>query len=95
MSWSISLGGPKNVVQTELADLILVAEKALDWVENANDESTLSLSLNGYVSWGEDKSITNASVGFQFGESTPPKPVEKIPDQLEFDPAEQGYLQVP
>lgn len=95
MSWSVSLGGPKKALLIELSDLILVAEKALDWVENANDESTLSLSLNGYVSWGEDKSITNASVGFQFGESTPPKPVEKIPDQSDLGPAEQGYLQVP
>lgn len=64
MSWSVSLSGPKKALLIELSDLILVAEKALDWVENANDESTLSLSLNGYVSWGEDKSITNASVGF-------------------------------
>ena len=92
MSWSVSLGGPKTVVQTELSDLILVAEKALDWVEHSQEENTLSLSLNGYVSWGEDNKITSANVGFQFGETIPPKLQEKIPDSLDLGPAEQGYL---
>jgi len=71
MSWSVNLSGPKEVLKREISDAMLLFDRALDWVENAELE-TLSVNLNGYVSWNQEGEITSSSVGFNVSESTPP-----------------------
>ena len=68
MSWSINLSGPQNVVQREVADALLLLDKALTWVENSEGD-ILSVSLSGYVSWNENDEITNSNVAFSVGET--------------------------
>jgi hypothetical protein len=68
MSWSVNLQGPKEVLIREISDLLLVADRALDWAEGAQDENTLNIGLNGYVSWNDD-GITSSTVGFSVSES--------------------------
>ena len=74
MSWSINLQAPKEVLIREISDLLLVADRALDWAEGAEDENTLNINLNGYVSWNDD-GITSSTVGFSVTEAAPPKTV--------------------
>jgi len=69
MSWSVNLQGPKEVLIREISDLLLVADRALDWAEGAQDENTLNIGLNGYVSWNDDDGITSSTVGFSVSES--------------------------
>jgi hypothetical protein len=68
MSWSVNLSGPKEVLVREISDLLLVADRAIDWAEGAQDENTLNIGLNGYVSWNDD-GITSSTVGFSVSES--------------------------
>ena len=75
MSWSVNLQGPKEVLIREISDLLLVADRAIDWAEGAQDENTLNIGLNGYVSWNDD-GITSSTVGFSVTESAPIKPSE-------------------
>ena len=69
MSWSINLSGPQKVVSRELADAILLLDKAMDWVQNS-DADVVTASLSGSVSWDENHDITNSNVSFSVGEST-------------------------
>ncbi len=71
MSWSVTLSGPKKAVLREVADAILVFDKAFAWIENAEDDSTLSVNLNGYVSWNDAGEVTNSNIGFNVGETAP------------------------
>lgn len=75
MSWSINLQGPKEALVREISDLLLVADRALDWVQGAEDANTLNVNLNGYVSW-DDEGITSSTVGFGVTESAPLKSSE-------------------
>ena len=75
MSWSINLNGPKEVVERELTDAILLLDKAIDWVQNSEGDTVVA-DLSGYVSWNEDGEITNSNVSFSIGESTVPKKTE-------------------
>ena len=68
MSWSINLSGPQRVVAQELADALLLLDKALDWVQ-LSDKDIVSANLSGYVSWNEDGEVTNSNVSFSIGES--------------------------
>jgi hypothetical protein len=68
MSWSVNLQGPKEVLVREISDLLLVADRALDWAQGAEDKNTLNVNLNGYVSWN-DEGITSSTVGFGVTES--------------------------
>jgi hypothetical protein len=71
MSWSINLSGPPRVVAQELADALLLVDKALDWVQ-LSDKDIVSANLSGYVSWNEDGEVTNSNVSFSIGESDNP-----------------------
>ena len=71
MSWSINLSGPPQVVARELADAILLLDKATDWVEKSISD-VLSVNLAGYVSWTGTGDITASSVSFSVGESNNP-----------------------
>lgn len=71
MSWSVTLSGPPNVVARELSDLLIVADKALDYAVNS-DEDTVSVNLSGFVSWNEQEEITNSGVSFSLSESSIP-----------------------
>ena len=75
MSWSITLNGPQKVVARELADAILLLDKAIDWVQNS-DADVVTASLGGYISWNEDGDITNSNVSFSVGESSKPLKIE-------------------
>jgi len=68
MSWSVNLSGPPNVVTRELADLLLLADKALDYAANA-DSDTVTVGLGGFVSWDEENEIINSGVSMNFGEA--------------------------
>ena len=74
MSWSINLSGPPEVVTREIADAILLLDRALDYSQNS-DAHTVSVSLGGYVSWNEDREVTSSNVSFSVGETLhPPNP---------------------
>ena len=70
MSWSINLSGPPNVVTREIADALLLLDKALDYAQNS-DAGVVTVGLNGWVSWLDDK-IISSNVGFSVGETTDP-----------------------
>ena len=67
MSWSINLSGPPEVVTREIADAILLLDRAIDYSQNS-DADTVNVSLGGYVSWKEDGEITASNVSFSVGE---------------------------
>lgn len=75
MSWSINLSGPPNVVSHELADALLLFDRALDYTENS-DKDIVSVTLGGYVSWKEDGEVTSSNVSFSIGESSKPNSSE-------------------
>ena len=49
MSWSINLSGPQRVVAQELAEALLLLDKALDWVQ-LSDKDIVSANLSGPAS---------------------------------------------
>ena len=67
MSWSINLSGPPSVVTREMADALLLLDKALDYTQNSNS-SNVTVGLSGYVSWTENDKITASNVSFSVGE---------------------------
>ena len=77
MSWSISLGGPREVVLKELSDAAEVINQAGVAVKevHANQKDSIHLSVSGYVSW-DDKGITASSTSHSVSVSryTPPIP---------------------
>ena len=75
MSWSINLSGPPKVVTHELADAILLLDRAIDWAQNS-DAGNMAVSLGGYVSWDETGDILSSNVSFSVGETTAPKETE-------------------
>lgn len=82
MSWSVNLNGPKEVVRRELADAILLFDKALYYAENT-DAPIVNVNLNGYVSWVSlEGNVTASNVGFSFGEAYP---VIKDPEPEHFN----------
>ena len=70
MSWSINLSGPPEVVTREIADALILLDKALDYSQHS-DADTVNVSLSGYVSWNEDE-ITSSNVSFSVGETLYP-----------------------
>ena len=74
MSWSINLSGPQNVVARELADAILLLDKAIDWAQNSSADS-LTVSLGGYATWA-DNDITSSNVSFSVSENYNPREKE-------------------
>lgn len=74
MSWSINLQGPPEVVTREIADAILLLDRALDYSQNS-DAHTINVSLGGYVSWNDDREVTSSNVSFSVEETLyPPNP---------------------
>ena len=81
MSWSINLSGPPNVVTREIADALLLLDKALDYAQNS-DSDIVNVQVGGYVSWNEDNEITSSNVSFSVGETTNPNNGQDFPPQL-------------
>jgi hypothetical protein len=77
MSWSINLSGPPEVVTRELADAILLLDRAIDYSQNS-DADSVRISVGGYVSWNEDHEITSSDVSFSVAETTNPKKLESV-----------------
>lgn len=72
MSWSINLSGPPQIVAREIADAILLFDRALDYAQNS-DADTISVSLGGYVSWTDAGDVTASRVSFSVGEAINPE----------------------
>lgn len=72
MSWSISLSGSPQVVTREIADALLLLDKALDYAQNS-DADSMSVSLSGYVSWNDAGDVTSSNVSFSVGETANPE----------------------
>ena len=86
MSWSINLSGPPSVVTRQIADALILLDKALDYAQNS-DADVVNVALNGYVSWNENEDIVGSSVGFSVSETTASVSPENGQDLVPASPA--------
>jgi hypothetical protein len=85
MSWSIYLGGPKEIILKELADAAAVINQAAETligVEVATGDS-ISVSVGGYVSWDE-KGLTSANTSHNVSviRYVPPAPPMEVAETV-------------